>query len=226
PKHGLFANPIGDQLNAPAILGIFGGVVEQVGERLSQTGGVSLNTHRMIRQRNRKCVAMSLDHRLAGFDRSSDDLGQVYRRLLQADFATADARNFQQVVNQSGHLMDLPHHHLLGLRHQLRIIAAQRENLDGVADWSEGVAQLMGQRRQELVLAAVGLPQRFGLTAERLLHLLALGDIYTNADQTQRPTPLVEADLPTGPEPVDAAVRPNYSPLRGVSARLEPPPPT
>ena len=51
-----------------------------------------------------------------------------------------------------------------------RVIAAQCENLDGVADWGERVAQLMSQYRQELVLAPIGLPQRLGLTAERLIH--------------------------------------------------------
>src|SRR5262245_8177757 len=53
------------------------------------------------------------------------------------------------------------------------------------------------------------LQQLFAL-AQFLFCALAVGDIYVNADQTQRPARVVEEDLPTRLEPVDAAVRPDH----------------
>ena len=53
------------------------------------------------------------------------------------------------------------------------------QQLHGVADGGQRVAQLVGQHRQELVLAPVGL-------AQRLFGLLALGDIHRHAEVAQR----------------------------------------
>src|SRR5262249_42136084 len=52
----------------------------------------------------------------------------------------------------------------------------------------------------------------------------ALRDIYTNADQTQRLARMVEEDFPPPLDPVDAAVRPNYSPFGIVFAAYGAPP--
>src|SRR5215468_425190 len=49
--------------------------------------------------------------------------------------------------------------------------------------------------------------------AQFLSSALALGDIYINADQTQRPPRIVKEDFPPRNDPVDAAVRPNHSPF-------------
>src|SRR5262249_18935562 len=49
--------------------------------------------------------------------------------------------------------------------------------------------------------------------AQFLFCALALGDIYINADQTQRPSRIVEEEFPPPMDPVDAAIRPNYSPF-------------
>src|SRR5215813_3583112 len=49
--------------------------------------------------------------------------------------------------------------------------------------------------------------------AQFLFCALALGDIYVNADQTQRPVRIVEEDFPPRNDPVDAVVRPNHSPF-------------
>ncbi len=66
----------------------------------------------------------------------------------------AHARYVEQVVNQPGQLLDLTLDHLGDLL-KLRIgRTLQAEDLHGVADWGERVAQLVSQHRQELILAA------------------------------------------------------------------------
>ena len=65
----------------------------------------------------------------------------------------AHARYVEQVVNQPGQLLDLTLDHLrdllkLGIGRTL-----QAEDLHGVADRGERVAQLVSQHRQELILA-------------------------------------------------------------------------
>src|SRR5262245_7571579 len=153
---------------------------------------------------------MRFDQRPAGFDRSGDDLGQVYRRFLQADFALADARNFHKVVHQPDHLLDLSIHQLVGLRNHRRIVAAQCENLNGVAEGGERVAQLVGQRRQEVIFAAVSLPQRLCLAAERLFHLPAFGEIQCHPVTVQRLAIWAVYATATGGNPMEAAVRPDH----------------
>ena len=65
----------------------------------------------------------------------------------------AHARHVEQVVNQPGQLLDLTLDHRGDLL-KLRIgRTLQAEDLHGVADWSERVAQLVSQHRQELILA-------------------------------------------------------------------------
>src|SRR5215510_5143618 len=49
--------------------------------------------------------------------------------------------------------------------------------------------------------------------AQFIFCALALGDIYINADQTQRPARILEEDFPPRMDPVGAAIRPNYSPF-------------
>ena len=97
--------------------------------------------------------------------------------LAQLDLAAADAGHVEQVVDQPHHLPQLPLHHVARLRQHRRVRRrrASRSDLERVADGRERVAQLVRERRQELVLAAVGLEQR-------LLRALELRDVVRAAD--------------------------------------------
>ena len=65
----------------------------------------------------------------------------------------------------------------------------------GVADGGEGVPQLVGEHREELVLAAVGLLQPLGLVAELLLGLHPLDAVrgLTGEQVEQSQVPLRRA---------------------------------
>src|SRR5262245_31495274 len=146
---------------------------------------------------------MRLDQRATGFDGGGDHLGHVNRLLIQTDLAAPDARDFQQIVHDAAHLMDLPLHHFSSLRHYLRVIAAQRQNPDGVADRGERIPQLMGEYRKKLILATVCLLERLGLATQRFFHLLALSDVYIYADPPRWLAFLIEEGLPTRLNPSD-----------------------
>src|SRR5271157_1298975 len=108
-------------------------------------------------------------------DRLCDHSGQLHQFLAQFDLAPADARNVQQIINQSLEVLDLPLDH-----RQFPIgpgSASPRllQQVDSRLDRSQGVAKLMRQDSQKLFLAAVGLPQL-------LLDPLSVGDVNTRAD--------------------------------------------
>ena len=70
-----------------------------------------------------------------------------------------DARHVQQVVHQPHQALHLPLHHLAGERQRLGIDGPCPQNVEGVLDGGQWVAQFVGQHRQKLVLAPVGLDQ-------------------------------------------------------------------
>ena len=75
---------------------------------------------------------------------------------LEADLAPCDPRDVQQVVDQAGEVLDLPIDHVLGpFEVVFRLQLA--EELSRVADRRQGVAKLVGEHGQELILAAFGL---------------------------------------------------------------------
>ena len=94
-----------------------------------------------------------------GFHRTGDHRGQFHPLLTQFDLAPHDTGHVEQVVHQPDQLVDLPLHHLPC---PLDGVAASTSALAGfarVADRGQRVAEFVGQRRQELVLAAVGVRQ-------------------------------------------------------------------
>ena len=96
---------------------------------------------------------------------------QIERFLLDVDDPARDARHLEQVVDEPDQVMDLPLHHRAG-RQRARVVkgAGQLQDLEAVQDRRERIAQLVAERRQELVLAAIG-------AAQRLLVLEALGKV-------------------------------------------------
>ena len=81
---------------------------------------------------------------------------------------------------------------------------------DRVEDRRQGVAQLVGEHREELVLAAVGLGELLGLPAQLLLQPLALGHVAERGEQGAAGPPIRSrrpASRRRGPRP----------PARGMS---------
>ena len=67
----------------------------------------------------------------------------------------------KQVVDQPHHLRDLPGDDRAALLLQAGIVLGKLHQLERIADRRERVAELMGERGQELVLAVVGCAELF-----------------------------------------------------------------
>ena len=146
----------------PAVRGVLGGVVEQVGENLRQPRRIGVHINGFRRELHRQRVPGLVDERAADFHGALHDLVQTDGLFAQGDPAPRDARDIEQVIDQTDHLRELAFHHFLRLAAGLRVVARGPEQGQGVAQRGEGVAQFVGQGGQELVLAAVGVAQ-FGV---------------------------------------------------------------
>ncbi len=95
--------PLGGQPDATAILGVLGGVVEQVGEHLGQPHRVGLQVDRLGRQGDGEFVAAGLDERAAGFQGGLHHGGQFDPLLAEFQLVPGDAGHVEQVFEQPGH---------------------------------------------------------------------------------------------------------------------------
>ena len=112
-----------------------------------------------------------VEHGPAGLDRRLDDARQVERLLADLDDAARNARHFEQIVDEAIEVMDLALHHFAGLL-RARIVerAGQLHDLEAVRDRRQRIAQLVPERREEFVLAAIR-------RAQGLLVLQPLGEV-------------------------------------------------
>ena len=157
-----------DQPDVSVRLGVLGRVRQQVADDLGQPHRVGVQEQRFGRKCDVEAVALDLDERLGRLDRTGDHGGEFHRLPAKFDLAPHDTGHVQQVVHQPDEVVDLPLHHVPGLLDRRRIDPWHLQDLKRVADRGQRVAKFVGQRRQELVLAAVGLPQRLVRTGQLL----------------------------------------------------------
>ena len=115
-------------------------------------------------------VAAFVDERPRRLDRRAHDRLQVGLLLAQLQRAVRDARHVEQIVEQQRHVLHLALDHVVGPA-LLRVggVFVARDGR-GLPDRRQRIAQLMRKRREELVLATVGLD-------EMALLQLALRDV-------------------------------------------------
>jgi hypothetical protein len=142
---------------------------------LRQPREVGVHPERGVGQRHAQVVAGDVDQRLRRFDRALQHRAQVDRLGTQLHSVAGNARDVEQVVGQPHQLMELPLHDRQGRLGDAGIAAGPPHQLEGVADRRQRVAQLVRQRRQEFILAAIGF-------AQHLLDTPPLGHIDADAD--------------------------------------------
>ena len=144
----------------PAIrVSVFGGIREQVFHNLNQPVTVSIDWNGLLRQVHAQLLVLALDHGPHRLDRIEHLLAQHQTLAAQLDLALGDARDIEQVIDQSGHVpqLALAHGHCLpGSGFRLHSPAQQT---DRIANRRQRIAQLVRQHRQELILAPVSLLQ-------------------------------------------------------------------
>src|SRR5215204_3695303 len=100
-------------------------------------------------------VACLFNYWEAGFDGLLNERCQFDPRLSQFDRPSAESTQIQKVIDQSHHLRELSIHHVADLIHYFRVALSQSQDLQSIADWSQRIAKLVRQCRQELVLVMI-----------------------------------------------------------------------
>src|SRR5438874_1531743 len=77
--------------------------------------------------------------------RGPHQVGQVEVLALQLDLAAGDPGHVEQVVDEPGEAADLAVQQVAGPGARLLVAAPQPEDVQGVADGRQGVAQLVGE---------------------------------------------------------------------------------
>ena len=125
-------------------------------------------------------LALRVDGRPGGLDRHRDHARHVERLGPQLDLAAHHARDVEQVVDQADEMLHLPLDH----RVQALVVGVggvpQLQQVHGGADGRQGVAQLMGEQGEEVVLLPVG-------ESQRLLGGAARGDVEHRTEHQRRP---------------------------------------
>ncbi len=101
------------------------------------------------------------------FDRQFNHLRQQQRFALELDAPHRDARDVEQVVDDAGELNRLAAHDLGRALRRLVITDEPRNQLGGITNGRQRIAQLVSQHGEEFVFAAIRVPQ--GRVRERSL---------------------------------------------------------
>ncbi len=175
----------GADANGPPWFAVLRAVVEQVGEDLCEPRAIRFDPHRGRGLGNLESMAGLCDHRTARFSGILNRRRQVHRRALQLHLAGRNPRDVEQVVDQPHHLADLPLHDRARAGDRLGVVFRHAHDVESRADRRQRVAELVGERGEEFVLAAIGLLQRLDrampladVNAESVEHLrLAVGAV-------------------------------------------------
>jgi hypothetical protein len=92
--------------------------------------------------------------------RVAQQAAELQPRRPEPELPLADPRHVEEVVEQVRHVPDLAADHGTGSRGRFRASVVPLEDLERVHDGRERAAELVGQRREELVLAAVRVAER------------------------------------------------------------------
>jgi hypothetical protein len=153
--------PIDPHRDPSPRVGKLAGVVQEIAHHLRESRRITLNPNRLRRRRKLDGKAVALQQRSLILDLRAHDMNQVEPMPPKQHFALADAGYVQQVVYQPRQLLHLPIDDDACPLHAPGILL-QSEYLQGAADGSERVAQLVAEEGQELVLVPIGFRQELG----------------------------------------------------------------
>ena len=148
-------------LELATVRGVFGRVIEQVGQHLHQPVFVADHLRQSGREHDIEPVPARLDQRARLFDGMGDHGIHVLRHAVQRDLAARDARDIEQVVHQARHVAHLAPDHGAGAAHAVAIEAGQLHQFGRSADGGERIAQFVRQHGEKFILAPVRVLQRF-----------------------------------------------------------------
>jgi hypothetical protein len=217
-----------DDADTPAARRELGAVLEHVPEDLGHARRVRGDAERSgpvpPRPRHLERDPALDEHRPVILDRPLDELREVEDAALELDLATGDAGRVEEVVDDAREVPHLPPDDRPRPRGLLAPRRGMIEDVERVGDGGERVPQLVGEDREELVLAPVRLPERLLVASvgERALRELrhepreghvVRDDVldrraaeHRDAIERREVLPLVEPELPRQPDE-EGAVR-------------------
>src|SRR5262245_36185163 len=101
----------------------------------------------------------SVNERPARFHRAPQHTFQLYEFFAQCDLAASNPRHFHQIIHQANHMLHLSLHHLDHAAIE-STGGLNPENMQGILNRGERVAEFVSEDREELVFAAARLAQR------------------------------------------------------------------
>ena len=144
-------------------------VRQQVDDDLLDARRIDERDDRRAGLRERDALAVALEFRARRLDGVVEDLAQVDVLQPEVDVAARDARDVDQVVDDTRQHGGLALDHFMQPR-DLGAVLRSVQQLERIGDRRERVAQLVAEHREELVLALI-------LLAQQPLGALALGDV-------------------------------------------------
>jgi len=129
---------------------VLGRVRHEVREDLSEACGIAVDDETALRDLDGELAAPLFEEWPRHLDRTRDCRRQLERLLAQLDLAARDARDVEQVVDEPHHVLDLALEDIL----RARVDTLHAHHLQRGHDGREGVAELVSEHREELVLDA------------------------------------------------------------------------
>ena len=167
----------GRQSDVTSRVGVLAGVVQQVAEYLGEPPLIAVYVNRVGWQRHDDFVLQAFRQWTAGLDGVLQHGGELRMLLAQFQLVTGDATDVEQIVHEPDHLCQLSLHGLLGLPENVAAAVRAFHDLQHIVKRRERTSQFVGQDRQELILAAVGLLELDKHAVRLLFGTLAVGDI-------------------------------------------------
>ena len=187
----------------PPDVRVLGRVVEEVGKYLDQADRIGVDEDGLAGPSHLQGLALFRQEGSAHLDRAAQNLGAVAGLFSQLDLALAHARDIEQIVEQTLHVLDLLGDDGAAVFGLFRLLISQQaKDLDRAEDGRQRIPQLVRQHGQELVLARVDL-------AHALLDLRALGDVLAGAQQADGSPRCVAFDVDPGVDHALGGVRTN-----------------
>ena len=94
----------------------FAGVVEQVGDDLREPDWIGVDEHGFVAEFHRQGVVATFDLIATRINRIGDHGANVERPTCEFQLAALDARDVEQIVRQSRHVLRLPADDVQGAR--------------------------------------------------------------------------------------------------------------
>src|SRR6266851_5222010 len=104
--------------------------------------------------------------------RMRDQCGHLDRPTVKVDSAARQLSDVEQIADHPRHVLELATHDVVGMADHVGGRGWLLQDLQGIAERGQGIAQLVRQHGQELVLAPIGRREVLDARGQRLFHLL------------------------------------------------------